>query len=100
VYRLIIWPEAEADLSDAAQWYEAQARGLGRQFMRAFRDATSILRRTPLHYQPVIDEARRVLLRRFPYAVFFEIHGADVVILACLHTARDPEEWQRRVTRP
>jgi hypothetical protein len=31
--------------------------------------------------------------------VFFEIHDADVVILACLHTARDPEEWQRRITR-
>jgi plasmid stabilization system protein ParE len=99
VHRLIILPEAEADVADAAQWYEAQERGLGRQFMRAFRAATSILRRTPLHHRPVIEEARRVLLRRFPYAVFFEIHGSDVVILACLHTARDPEEWQRRVTR-
>ena len=99
MYRLIIWPDAEADLAEAAQWYEAQERGLGRQFMHAFRGATSILRRTPLHYQPVVEEARRVLLRRFPYAVFFEIHGSDVVILACLHTARDPEEWQRRITR-
>lgn len=98
-YRLVIWPEAETEVADAARWYEQQEKGIGREFLRAFRAATGVLRRTPLHYQPVFVEARRLLLRRFPYAVFFEIHDADVVILACLHTSRDPREWQRRVTR-
>lgn len=97
-YRLVIWPEAEAEVADAAKWYEKQERGLGRDFLRAFRAATTVLRRNPFQYQIVFVEARRVLLRRFPYAVFFEIHGPDVVILGCLHTARDPREWQRRVT--
>ena len=77
----------------------SQERGLGREFLRAFRAATAVLRRTPLHYQPIEEEARRVLLRRFPYAVFFEVHDSDVVILSCLPTARDPEEWRRRITR-
>jgi len=58
VYRLIIWPEAEKEVSEAAHWYEAQERGLGREFLRAFRAATAILRRTPLHYQPMEEEAR------------------------------------------
>ena len=99
VYRIVIWPEAEAEVAEAAEWYESQERGLGRDFLRAFRAATATLRRTPLHYQPILEQARRVLLRRFPYAVFFEIHDSDVVILSCLHTARDPEVWQKRVTR-
>jgi plasmid stabilization system protein ParE len=99
VYRLIVWPEAEEDLTEATHWYESQERGLGREFLRAFRAATAVLRRTPLHYQPVAEQTRRILLRRFPYGVFYEVHGADVVVLACLHTARDPEAWERRIPR-
>jgi toxin ParE1/3/4 len=97
-YRLLIRPEARADVAEAAAWYETQEEGLGREFLRAFRAATDPLRRNPLHYQIVFEEMRRVLLRRFPYGVFFEVHATDVVVLGCMHGARDPEAWQRRAT--
>lgn len=67
--------------------------------MRAFRSAADSLRRNRFIYQIVAAEARRVVLRRFPYSIFYEVHGSEVVILACFHEARDPEEWQRRLTR-
>ena len=35
--------------------------------------------------------------RRFPYAIYFSIEGEIIVIVAVLSTARDPEEWQRRI---
>lgn len=97
-YRLIIRPEAAEEVSDAAHWYESQERGLGREFLRAFRAATAVLRRSPLLYQPVVAQARRVLVRRFPYGVIYEVHGPDVVVLSCIHTSRDPEEWRKRIT--
>lgn len=96
-YRLRIRPEADTELVEAARWYEEQVRGLGREFLRAFRASTDALRRTPLLYPVAAGEARRLLLRRFPPSVFYEVHGSEVVILPCLHEARDPEEWQRRV---
>jgi toxin ParE1/3/4 len=99
-YRLVIQPVAKAEVAEAAAWYESQERGLGREFLRAFRASTAVLRRNPFQYQPVDEETRRVLLRRFPYSVFFEVHGTEVVILACVHQARDPALWQQRVTRP
>jgi toxin ParE1/3/4 len=99
LYRLLVRPEAEIEVQEAAQWYEAHERGLGREFLRAFRAAMAPLRRNPLLYQRIEVEARRVLLRRFPYSVIYEIHGSDVVILACMHCARDPQEWERRVER-
>lgn len=92
-YRLIIRPEANAEIHEAAHWYDASRPGLGHDFLRAFRAATDPLRRNPLHYQIVFEEMRRVLLRRFPYSVCNE-----VVVLGCLHWARDPEEWQKRAT--
>ena len=97
-YRVVIQPVAKAEVAEAAAWYESQERGLGREFLRAFRAATAVLRRNPFQYQPVDEQTRRLLLRRFPYSVFFEVHS-DVVVLACVHQARDPAVWQQRVTR-
>jgi len=97
-YRLLIRPEAAREVDQAARWYDARQRGLGPEFLRSFRAAADALRRNPLIYQNVTGDARRVLLRRFPYSIFYEVHGSDVVILACFHEARDPEDWQRRVT--
>lgn len=98
-YRVVIQPVAKDEVAEAATWYEQQEHGLGREFLRAFRAGTAVLRRNPLQYQPVDEETRRLLLRRFPFSVFFEVHGRDVVVLACVHQARDPAVWQQRVTR-
>ena len=95
-YRFVTSGEVEAEIAEAARWYETQVRGLGHEFLRAFRAATAVLHRDPLHDQVIEDDIRRILLRRFPYAVFYEVHSADVVILACLHTSREPEEWRQR----
>jgi plasmid stabilization system protein ParE len=48
-------------------------------------------------YQDLRSGIRRALTRRFPYAVYFSIEGETVVVVAVLSTARDPEEWQRRI---
>jgi len=56
-------------------------------------------RRTPFLYQIVDEEARPLLLRRFPYAVFYEIYGSEVVVIACLHEAQDPGIWHQRLSR-
>jgi plasmid stabilization system protein ParE len=98
-YRIVVRPEADAEIADAARWYESQEHGLGFEFLRAFRTAVAVLRRNPFTYQKVMMETRRVLLRRFPYSVFYEVHDDDVVILACFHTGRNPEAWQERITR-
>lgn len=99
LYRLVIQPEANEEVAEAVHWYESRERGLGREFLLTFRAATAGLRRNPFLYQPVVEEVRRVLLRRFPYGVFYEVHASDVVVLACFHGARDPQDWQERITR-
>lgn len=97
LYRLVIQPEAEEEVAEAAQWYEAREPGLGREFLRAFRAVIAVLRRTPFHYQVLQADARRVIMRRFPYMIIYEIHDTVVVVHACFHTARDPREWQERI---
>ncbi|MGB3200414.1 MAG: type II toxin-antitoxin system RelE/ParE family toxin, partial [Nodosilinea sp.] len=72
-YRLIIRPQAELDIQDAFNWYEAQTPGLGSEFIRAVDAGLSSIGRNPFGYPKVYQQARRSLLRRFPYGLLFVV---------------------------
>ncbi len=88
--------EAEDDLRDAAQWYEGERVGLGREFTQTARALLATVAREPERYPLVRAEVRRALMRRFPYAVYFIVEPESVVVLACVHVRRDPQVWQSR----
>ena len=94
--RLRLTPEAELDLDEAHAWYLEQRPPLGGQFLRAVDTCVAAIRRHPEAYQLVDRKMRRALLRRFPYAVFFEVEGAEILVYAVFHCARDPRSWKRR----
>ena len=50
----------------------------------------------PERYPLVRGRARRALLRRFPYAVYFVATPELVSVFACLHARRDPRLWRER----
>lgn len=94
----IIAPEAAQDIDEACDWYEAQRAGLGYEFLRCIEACTQAICRTPEMYSKVFEDYRRGLLRRFPYAIFYE-YADDVVTIYCVfHTARDPEKWRERLS--
>ena len=94
--RLRLTAEAELDLDAAHAWYLEQRPGLGGQFLRAVDASIGAILRHPEAYQLVDRKMRRALLRRFPYAVFFEVGEAEILVYAVFHCARDPRSWKRR----
>ncbi len=58
---MIIRPEAESDIKDAYQWYEAQRKGLGESFLLCIEEALSRASRNPDIYSIVHKNVRRVL---------------------------------------
>lgn len=95
--RLILRQDAEEDVETAFTWYEEQRPGLGPEFLLAVEAALAAIQRQPEAYPTVYRRARRVLLRRFPYAVFFVDDGELVEIIACTHVRRHPRRWRTRV---
>jgi toxin ParE1/3/4 len=96
-HRLIIRPEAEADMAEAFDWYEERRAGLGHEFLAEVRASLRAAAENPLHHQVLYRNVRRVLTRRFPYKVFF-IEFADLVeVIGVVHAQRHPRVWQRRV---
>lgn len=89
-------PEAERDLVDAATWYEERRPGLGRQFLDEARAVLSSISEAPLAYHVVHRSARRALMRRFPFGIFYLVEPDQVVVIGILHGSRDPNSWKRR----
>jgi plasmid stabilization system protein ParE len=95
--RFIVRPAAEADVAEAALWYEAQSIGLGAEFLRAVDICFEEIRRSPERFPEIRRNIRRALLRRFPYAVLFVATSTGIRVIACMHVKRDPRRWHRRV---
>src|SRR5438067_991216 len=93
---LIVEPEAEAEIVDAASWYEARSPGLGPQFIRAVEAALGAIQRNPHVHQVVFREVRRAPVRHFPYGLMYIVAGQEIIVVACIHGRRDPNRWKRR----
>ena len=72
---LILAPEAEQDLAEAYGWYENRRPGLGEEFLSCVDACIAAIQRTPEMYRVVHEDYRRGLVRRFPYAIFYESSG-------------------------
>jgi plasmid stabilization system protein ParE len=95
--KLIIAADAEQDIVHAYGWYEDRRPGLGEDFLGCVDACIQTAARTPEIYAPFYGSYRRALVRRFPYAVFYESVGETVTVYAVLHTSRDPEKWRQRL---
>jgi len=88
-WRVIIRPNAEADLRDAWQWYESQRAGLGNEFVAEISAAVRALETNPERRPFYYREFRRLLTHRFPYKVFYRIEPDKVVVFRILHAKRE-----------
>jgi plasmid stabilization system protein ParE len=95
---LIIVPEAVKDIDEAYGWYECQRTGLGEEFLNCVDACVQTICRTPEMHVKVHQDFRRGLVRRFPYAIFYEYRGNVVTVFSVFHTARDPAKWRHRLS--
>jgi len=51
----------------------------------------------PELHAKVHEEYRRALVRRFPYAIFYEYTGGKVTVYCIFHASRDPKKWRNRL---
>ena len=95
---LVLAPETEQDLVEAYAWYENLRIGLGAEFFgvrgRLYRNNHP----WPRVVGMVHESYRRALVRRFPYAVFYEISRGVATVYGVLHTSRDSAKWRGRVS--
>ncbi len=89
-------PEAEAEMFDAAMWYESHQEGLGKRFLTSVQDALHRIALNPETYPNVEGDVRRCLVKVFPYGVLFRMKADVVSVMAVMHLHREPGYWKTR----
>ena len=93
---VILRLRAEDDVRAVIQWYESQHPALGEDFVVRLRQTLEAIGRLPESSPLIFKSVRRALVAKFPYAVFYVAEPTRVVVLAVLHTSRNPALWPRR----
>ena len=93
---ILIRPEAEADIEEAFHWHERQRDGLGSDFLLCVEDGLEKIRKNPEMYPVVHRNVRRLLIRRFPYGIFYVAPSDVTIILSVFHGHHDPRIWNSR----
>ena len=89
--------EAEADLDEAAKWYEARCQGLGIEFVAEVRSAINFIATNSGIYAEIHAGLRRAPVKRFPYGIFYYERDGRLNIAGVLHDRRNPTIWKSRV---
>ena len=88
---------AEAEIKEAADFYDIESPGLGDEFTD---DIDRIIERIANHPQaaPISrDSLRSIVLTRFPYTLVYHIGESEITVLAAAHHRRRPFYWTSRV---
>ncbi len=95
-FRLEFRPEAFADITEAFSYYETQRSGLGADFEAELHQTVQLLAEMARAGPVVYRRLRRVLMQRFPFAIYYRVSGEIVEVRAVIHSSRDPRTWKRR----
>lgn len=89
---------AKEDLRNGWFFYERQAPGLGDRFLDAIEaDVRQLPAYAGIHLQ--VDGFHRMLVKRFPFALYYLIEEGSIDIYAVLDCRRDPSWIRDRLGR-
>jgi plasmid stabilization system protein ParE len=91
-------PLADRELTEAGQFYEARAQGLGVQFLDATERAVRLLDAHPDLGSPLSPTIRSFPVHRFPYCLVYRREPDRLFIVAVAHQRRRPQYWTGRVS--
>jgi plasmid stabilization system protein ParE len=88
---------AEWEMVQAARYYESNLPLLGSEFLSEVKRVVKGIETHPEAAPKVKGDIRRRVLRRFPYAILYQVDPDEIVILAVMHQRRQPDYWHGRI---
>jgi plasmid stabilization system protein ParE len=99
--RVVLHPEAFAELEAAFYWYEGKAVNLGQEFLEEVDWGVAAIRESPMRWPLYREEfgVRRFLMHRFPFAIVYRVINDEIEVVAITHLRRRPGYWRNRLDR-
>jgi plasmid stabilization system protein ParE len=94
---LILLSQSDLDIQAAFERYEGYQQGRGEVFMRQLDAALTLLRQYPEGAPVYAGPYRRMLVREFPYGVFYQAQPARIIVAAIMDLRQDPRAIRRKL---
>ena len=94
---LILLLQAEHDIQSAFNRYEEYQPGRGGVFLRQLEVALTLIRQHPEMAPVYGGRYRRVLVRDFPYGIFFEVQARRIIVGAVMDLRQNPATIRRKL---
>jgi plasmid stabilization system protein ParE len=95
--RVVLHPGAAEDYEAAFSWYFARGVGVAADFEREIDRCLRLIAQSPLRWPKFDAERHRIVVRKFPYSIVYEMMGQHIMVLAIAHGRRRPYYWRERV---
>ena len=93
---LILLLSAEADIQDGFNRYEQRVEGLGEEFLRCVEDGIQRIRQFPKSGMRVTAKHRRLLVKKFPYGIFYVLYPSQTVVTGVVDLTQNPDGIRKR----
>jgi len=88
---------ASNDLREAYYFYRKSSLSAAQEFISTAIEAIDELQHNAgIHPKP-IGNYHRMLMKRFPYTIYYKIESDVVIVYAIIHGRRDPGNFQARL---
>lgn len=87
---------AEVEINEAAEYYSNSRPGLGKEFLDEIDRSVAEIRINPNQFPLVSAAARKKLVNRFPFTIYFRVTNNEIRIVAIAHQSREPFYWKDR----
>lgn len=87
---------ARGEIDEALEWYRQRSPEAANAFLDELDAALLAILEGPERNHVVSGRLRRMLLRRFPYSVYYKIYPGVVSVVGVIHGHRHPRTWLSR----
>ena len=90
-------PEADVEVTEAVEFYEARSSGLGPAILDEIQRSLGQIAMAPEPSQKIGRRVRRKPLWRFPYNLIYAVYPDRIRVVAFAHQKRRPFYWRKRL---
>ena len=98
-YSLRFHPELHNDLIRNLKWYQNKDPSLANAFIELFYSSVQKITVNPLAYVKINEDYRRILMKKFPYTIYFYIENETVIVAGLFHVAQNPEKIIKKLQK-
>ncbi len=88
--KIVFHPGASEDYAEAFGWYYSHGSGIAFDFEREIERGIRLIAQNPRRWPRFDHQRRRLIVRKFPYSLIYEVYSEESIILPVAHGKRKP----------